>query len=231
MVSYQNEVDKIRQETDDLIKELKEALFQQQEKEIMQIVKARDKKLLNLKQSIKQSYRPNISREQIMGIFKNKLNNDVAIKIAAYIAHPIHQDITAKGLEEQGKELNIPTGYWNSSPGRDAIYDNWSSRTRSLKHECMRNYLTHRERTVSRFNRVHYFGPNYHNRTARAMTHEEFCTETGMCFDNYFETAYIPATTMTTKNKILAYALINNLKICKSWNKQKMIQHIYKSID
>ena len=64
MVSYQNEVDKIRQETDDLIKELKEALFQQQEKEIMQIVKARDKKLLNLKQSIKQSYRPNVSREK-----------------------------------------------------------------------------------------------------------------------------------------------------------------------
>ena len=230
MVSYQNEVDKIRQETDDLIKELKEALFQQQEKEIMQIVKARDKKLLNLKQSLKQSYRPNISREQIMGIFKNKLNNDVAIKIAAYIAHPIHQDITAKGLEEQGKELNIPTDCWNSFVGRNARFYNWSSWTRALKHECMLDYLRHRKRTVSCFNRVNPHA-YYRNHTARAMTHEDFCTEPIMCFDNYFETAYIPATTMTTKNEIVAYALINNLKICKSWNKKKMIQHIYKSID
>ena len=48
---------------------------------------------------------------------------------------------------------------------------------------------------------------------ARAMTHEEFRTERGSYrFDNYFETAHIPATTITTKNEIVGCALINSVK-------------------
>ena len=102
---------------------------------------------------------------------------------------------------------------WNSSPRRNAKFRNWSSWTRALKHECMRAYLREREVTVSRFDRVHHFYFNPTSTDARAMTHEEFRTEPGMySFDNYFETAYIPATKITTENEIIAYAIINNLK-------------------
>ena len=102
---------------------------------------------------------------------------------------------------------------YDSSPKRHFIdWGRWAKKDREYN---MDRYLRARKHTVALFNK---------SRCAAATT----C---GHVHVHIRDTAYIPATTWSSKNEMMEYAAKNNLKLCKSWNKQKMIQHIYKFVD
>ena len=140
-----------------------------------------------------------ISRDDIIDIFKEVLNNDVAKNVASFIAHPIHEYIETLCLNYQhdcGLSLTMGTDTWAN--GSYKLPDDFINKFGYEEYDRMRMY------------------------NIKLMNNE----------GKYKGLArpYLPVNKYNLKDDIMEVLKQNGLKVYKSWTKQKMINHYYKSI-
>jgi len=142
----------------------------------------------------------NLPKDEVIDIFKYVLNNDVAKHIASYMAHPIHEYI-----------------------GRDRLGAQKCSGLRLTWHNF--GY-----KSVNDF--IDYLGyleyKKMRNLNIMIMNNVGHCKGLGR--------PYLPVKMCwlvgkhTLKKDIMEVLKKNEIKVYKSWTKQKMIKHYYKSI-
>lgn len=135
-----------------------------------------------------------VYRADVIDIFKDVLNDDVAKNIASYIAHPIHEYI-GKNMLYLKKTLGLRLKWSNYSMSANYFIHNFGYKL----------YEEERVRDIMVIN-----------------------NKIGNCL---FAKPYLPVNLRTLRNEIMWQSLQNGIKICKNWNKKKLIQHYYKSIN
>ena len=135
-----------------------------------------------------------VYRADVIDIFKDVLNDDVAKNIASYIAHPIHEYIGENSL------------YLKKTLG---LRLRWGGHSMSAK----------------------YFIQKFSYKFYEQERVRDIMVMSNKIGNGVFARPYLPVNMLTLKNEIMWQGLQNGIKICKSWNKKKMIQHYYKSIN
>ena len=134
-----------------------------------------------------------ISRDDVIDIFKEVLNYDVAKNIASFIGHPIHEYIGRRWLHSQ---------------------NNAKLRLRWGGHSMSANYF------INNYGYILY--KEERERDIRVLNNE-----VGI---GVFAKPYLPVDMRYQKTEIIYILTKLGVKVYKSWTKQKMINHYYKTI-
>ena len=144
----------------------------------------------------------NSCKDDIKAIFKYVLNNDVANHIASYISHPIHEYIGRdRLLLHYDKGLNLMRNV------------NWRIAHSLSKKDSASNFIETYGYIVYKKERI----------TDIKIMNGQF-PYVG------FAKPYIPVTNHSPKNNTMEWIGKLGVKVYKSWTKQKMIKHYYKSV-
>ena len=142
----------------------------------------------------------NSCKDDVIDIFKYVLNNDVAKHIASYIAHPIHEYIGAIRLLLHNDE------------GLNLI--------RNVNARHPQAYQNSASYCIERYGYMGY-------KKQRII---DIKIMNGYFPYKGFAQPYIPINMRNLKCEIMVWIGKHGVKVYKSWTKQKMIKHYYKSI-
>ena len=162
-----------------------------------------------------------ISRNEIVEIFENKaLPKDIAIHIASYIAHPIHEYIGGNMLYIQNK-YNLKCR-WPPRNSKDYIM-----RWRRASRRMMMQTVSKNARKHHRLDGMDiiYTVDEYENARKK-----DIMIMNGS--DGYmgFAKPYLPVGSHSPKQNTMVWINSLGVKVYKTWTKKKMIKHYYKSI-